>query len=1196
MKNKIKYLSLSILITISLPIVYSHYSQITNVDNEQNNKYLLEKNNNIVMKMTDQEFANSLKISNPDSLKTRSVDEIYNILKTQIMTKKILDLLSITQVNGLDPSKVSFNNFETGNLFIIKFTIYYNGIPKLNVKDFLNATPTDQDVVNKILVTNPNILVNKEADFIIRLLNSKPMTQDILNLLSISIPKTIEPSLISFVNIKSDSFQVNFTIQYKTIKKLEVDFLNINPTKQEIANSLKIQNNNSVNNLNDIQIIDLLNEQMTDSILAQLSIKIDNKIIANKITFNIIKHSLFKVEFIICYDGFPKEGVHDFLNASISNQDIANKIIIDNPNIMANEKIDIVKKLLVTNPMTQEILDKLSIIIPEGADPSKVSIKIINSLTPIKVVFIISYNNVPKTRVPDFLNVLVTNLQIANAIKIQNESALIKKNVTEIRTLLRTNPMTQVMLNQLSIIIPEGADPSRVSIENINITNLFQVTFRIKYKKTFKEVPDILKATPTNQEIANNIFVEDQNILMDKTGTEVQNLLKSKITEKLLNDLTIKIPIGTDFSKVSFSEIKNINGSFKVSFVINYNGIPKEGNPSFFVVTLPSDQSIANAIVIQNENVLKKLTSSEIIDLLERPMTSIILKKLDITIPTGVTAAKISFDNFETLNLFKVFFTIKYNGIPKIGNQDFFNSTPKDEEIANAIKIENSDIVKNQSINFVNGLMATKPMTQEILDKLSIKIPLGGDASKVSFTNIDISNPFKISFKINYNNTSKKVIDSLMVYATSSEIANSIVINDKNVLKMFTVEKIKEILETKPMTQEILDKLSIKIPKELDITKISFTKIDISNKQKVIFTITYDGTLKYETDFLNASSLQEIVNNIKINNNKIVPKTSQEVAEILKTNPMTIEILNQLSISIPSNVDVSKITFTNVTIDLFKITFKINYLGVIKNGSEFIKTTPLDSSIAFKITSINPENLIDKDAKFITKLLNTKPMTIEILNQLSISIPMGADPSKITFRDINIKNNNQISFVVYYNGAAGNKISIKMNPSPNLSNTALITSLSTIGIIVLITTVGIYIWWFKKKKTHNNKSKKQSFSISKNIINKPKKKNILPVEKTIKKSNYQEYSNIIDVSKNSAKILKPTINKPNNKSVNETNKWHDNKWYNDKSETGEWNNGKWLSNEEIDRIINTKSKKAFEKKQNISSNDDWDDIFKITEN
>lgn len=1197
MKRKEKKISIALISSlVIIPIVFVAVNNKNKIyDSESSINYNASKNS----KITNEEIADQIIINNRDAVISKNVNEISELLRTQLITDAILKELSISIPEGAIASKISFDRLQTNDLFKISFTIYYDGVAKSGVDDFLNATPTDQDIANKIKVENPNALEDKDAIFIEGLLNKEPMEKDILNLLSVFVPIGADFTKVSFTNIKKDVFKISFTIQYNKVSKEVNDFLNLKPSNQQIADSLIITNNNALNNsevkMNNIEIGDMLEGRITNQILDKLSIKINNSIVANKISFNIVNSNLFKVSFIISYDGVEKAGEEDFLNAYADDLNVANTITVTKPSILINETMENVDKLLRISPITVEVLNRLSISIPEGSDINKISITEIDITNPIKIVFKISYNNVTKTNF-DYLNVSVTDLQIANSIVVIDENFLISKSVLEIRKLLRSNPMTQEILDQLSISIPDGSSPSMVSIDSININNLFKITFKIKYNKISKNDINFLNATPTDQDIANTIVVDNTNILNHMTGREVEELLKTPITEKLLSDLTIIIPDGIDFTKITFTDIENIIDPFKVTFIINYNNVPKSTGPNFFKVTPPSDQNIANSIVVSNNDSVIKLTGKEIINLLQKPMTDDSLKKLGVTIPVGSVASLVSFDKFETKNLFKISFNIYYNNVQKEGVQDFLNATPKNEEIANKIKVNKQDAVSDQNINKVNALLSTSPMTKEILDQLSITFPEGADVSKISFKNIITTNPLEIIFTINYNNVPKMKSDSLFVYATDAQIANSIKISNNDILKTFTVDKIKDILDTKPMTKEILNQLSINILSGIDPSKISFENLDISNDEKIIFVINYNNVPKFESDFFNSFSYQEVVNKIIVSDN-IISNTSQEVKTLLETNPMTEEILNSLKISFPENIDVASITFTNVNIiSLFEISFTINYKEVPKNSNNVLNVTPNDIDVVKEILPPkNQDELLKYDNGFIKKLLETNPMTKEILDQLSISIPKGSNPSKISFTNIDTSNKAKILFTVNYNGVSGSIFSIITTPAK--TNTVLIASLAGGGSAVLIIIIGLIILFYKKKNGNNfpkeKKAPKQNNEFEGFVEQESKK----PIKKEYEQ-NYKEYSNVfvMPTNNNPNKVLKPIINKPI-KMDDEDNKWRDNKWYGDKSETGEWSNGNFLSNEEIDKIINDKSKNAFNSQsKNDSSIDDWDDIFKITEN
>ncbi|MGL5205120.1 MAG: hypothetical protein ACRC63_02625, partial [Metamycoplasmataceae bacterium] len=258
-----------------------------------------------------------------------------------------------------------------------------------------------------------------------------------------------------------------------------------------------------------------------------------------------------------------------------------------------------------------------------------------------------------------------------------------------------------------------------------------------------------------------------------------------------------------------------------------------------------------NDIIVTNPDILKSSNFAQVRNLLERPiMTQDVLNQLSITMPPSLIPRLVSFTNINN-DLFQISFTINYDRIPK-ETSDFLNITPTEKEIVDSIIIENPDILIFENNTYIQSLLETSPMTIEILNQLSVKIIPGIDITKISFSDIDISNPVRTTFKIKYNNTLKNTMDYLNSTSSNQDIANNIIIQNIDALANLTVIQIRMILETSPMTQEILDQLSVIIPDGINPYFVSFKRINISDPFKVTFVINYNNVAKDSTDLLNA--------------------------------------------------------------------------------------------------------------------------------------------------------------------------------------------------------------------------------------------------------------------------------------------------------------------------------------------------------
>ena len=1179
--------------------------------------------------LTDKQTAERSVIQNVDILNDQNINNIKSMLETKPMTREILEKISLKLPQGSEPKHFSFTDIDTVNPFKITFIINYKGVPK-STTDSLTAKPTDKETVESIFVVNQDILKDKNINYIKGLLETRVMTQKILDQLSISLPEGGDVSKVTFTNIDlSDLYAISFRINYNKVSKDVLDFLSATPTDLEVALAATLTNQDilKAETVNFIKTV-LESPTMTQEILSQLSINAPKGSLPELFSFTDIDISNpFKILFKINYNGVAKDTV-EFLNATPTDAEISRTILITNNEIMNNKKVIEIRDILETRVITKEILDSLSITLAEGVDPSLVTFSDINIDNPLRVTFTINYNRVPKSA-PDFLFAQASDAEIVDAITITNVDALKDFTGIKIRNLLETSPMTMEILDQLTIKFPLGADVTKLSFTKISITNLFKVTFTISYNSVVKKEFDFLNTTPTNLEVANKITVSNTNILKSQNALFIKGLLEvSPMTLANLQKLSIIFPEGADIAKITFTDI-NITNPLRVTFKINYSGVAKSSNN--FLNATPDDQEVVNSIILTNPDAVSNLGVDKIRDLLEtKPMTQAVLTKLSIEVPAGTEIFRVSFQNIVITNLFRVSFTITYNGVAK-ATGDILNSTPLNQDIANSSLVLDKNILMNKDVSFIKRLLDTKPMTIEILTQLSITIPDGSAADKISFTKINIKNPLRITFTINYNGVPKETSDFLLAQATDLEVVSIISVKNKDILRLENGAFVKKLLDTAPTTMEILNQLSIEIPEGADLSKISFTDVNIDDTLKVTFTINYNEVPKPTKDLLNVTPTQDIANVIIIEDVNILKnETVDYIKGLLETNPMTKEILNELSITLPKGVGPERITFTNIdTTDLFKITFNMNYNGVASEKDTFFNTTPLDKDIANAIIIQNFDIFKDQELLFVQTLLETNPMTMEILTQLSITIPAGIDVAKITFTDIDITNPAMITFKINYNGVSGDK-AFSFNIKAPYSNTILIVStVVPIGILLIVAALATAFIIRKRNGGSFDFSKKPETEIPQNEVKKPVK----PVEN---KNKYQEYTNEIFSNpanslsnnnggenfgfnnQNQGQVLFPNQSLNNEKYSNDQfdqngqyqdqgqydqngyydqngqwvqndDKWSDNKWYGDQSETGQWDNGQWFDNENYDEngqyIGNPQD----------SPDEEWDDMIDMIE-
>jgi hypothetical protein len=1083
--------------------------------------------------LTDKQTAEKTIIQNPNILGNQNINNIKGLLEASPMTREILEQLSFKIPQGAEPSKYLFTEIDTTNPFKITFLLKYNGVAKSS-PDSLNAKPTDKETVESIAVQNPDILKSKNVSYIKSLLDTPVMTKEVLAELSIFIPEGGDISKLSFTNIDmSGLYGVSFRINYNRVSKDVLDFLSATPSDKDVAEATTLSNPNIIKQetVNFIKNI-LESPTMTQDILTQLSIQIPLGSTPELFSFTKIDiTNPFKISFVINYNGVAKDSI-EFLNATPTDAEISRTIFIKDNGIMKTQKVLTIRDILETKVITTEILKSLSITLPDGVNPSLVTFTDVNVDNPLRVTFIINYNRVPKGT-PDFLLAQASEAEIVDSITIANVDSLKELSGIKIRNLLEASPMTQENLDKLGITFPVGADIRKLAFNKINITNLFKVTFTISYNSVVKKTSDFLTSTPTNLEVANKIHIKNTNILKSQDALFIKGLLEGPVTLDSLNKLSVLFPEGTDISLITFTEI-NITNPLRVTFTINYNGIAKSSQN--FLNSTPSDLDVVNSIILTDSNSVSNLGVERIRSLLEtKPMSQAILSKLTIKVPAGTEIFRISFNNIVITNLFKVTFTITYNGIEK-STTDFLNSTPLNQDIANTSLVSDRNILVNKDVSFIKRLLDTKPMSLAVLNQLSITIPSGSSPELITFTDVNITNPLRITFVINYNGIPKETPDYLKALATDLEVVNVIFVKDKDAARLENSKFVKELLDKNPTTKEILAQLSINVPEGADISKISFTDINIENPLRVIFTISYNNVPKPTPDLLNVTPAQDIANAIMVENVDILQtENALYIKGLLETNPMSQKVLDELSIKLPKGVDPARITMTNIdTSNLFRITFKINYNGVASERETFFNTSPKDKDIANAIIIQDFDIFKDQELLFVQTLLETSPMTTEVLEQLSIIVPTGIDVTKITFTDIDVSNLALISFKVNYNGVTGDK-AFSFNIRAPYSSTILVVS--TVVPISIILIVGALATAFIIRKRNGGTFENVFRKTPKNDESQDQldnsAKSIKPIENKNKYQEYTKESNFGFNNDNQGQVLYPNQSQDNGQYTND---------------------------------------------------------------
>ncbi|MGL4252395.1 MAG: hypothetical protein ACRCRQ_02505, partial [Metamycoplasmataceae bacterium] len=558
---------------------------------------------------------------------------------------------------------------------------------------------------------------------------------------------------------------------------------------------------------------------MTQDILNELSVRIPaGSTVEDFLFVNINIEDPFVVTFLITYRTVEKDSTF-YLNATPTNQEIANTIVVTDPSIMADKSGREIRDILETRPVTQELLNTLSIKVFSGVIINRITFTNINIQNLLRITFTINYNGIPKESM-DFYFASATDLELANSLSITDGDILKDLSGLEIRNLLETSPMTQDVLEQLSVVVNVGIDVTKITFNDIDIDSLFRVTFRISYNGVSKSSEDFLNATPTNQEVVNRIFVNNPNILREKNNAYIENLLRTPVmTREILDELSIVLLNGINPEHISFSDI-NVTNPVRIIFKINYNGVAKS---SFdFLNTTQSDQEIVDAIIINDVDAVKELRTIEIRNLLEtQPLTIQVLNRLSISVPDGIQLHKITFTNINISDLFKITFTINYNGVAK-SDSSFLNATPSDHDILAVLEISDNEILINDSRETIRTKLS-EPMSLQLLTSLSvIDIPTGIDISKISFSNISILNPFRVTFNFTYNQTTKETTSWLTTRATDLEAVNAITVVHPEILKIESNVFIKNLLEQN-QSSETLKRLGIDFPDGGNIQLVSFT-------------------------------------------------------------------------------------------------------------------------------------------------------------------------------------------------------------------------------------------------------------------------------------------------------------------------------------------------------------------------------------
>ncbi|MGL5643779.1 MAG: hypothetical protein ACRCW3_03360, partial [Metamycoplasmataceae bacterium] len=273
------------------------------------------------------------------------------------------------------------------------------------------------------------------------------------------------------------------------------------------------------------------------------------------------------------------------------------------------------------------------------------------------------------------------------------------------------------------------------------------------------------------------------------------------------------------------------------------------------------------------------------------------------------------------------------------------------------------------------------------------------------------------------------------------------------------------------------------------------------------------------------------------------------------------EILDQLSIILPPNIEAHKITFTNIdTSNPARITFTVNYNGVASSNSLFLNTKKPTSNVVVIVSIIIPISALLIAAivggYFWMKKKNDsgngspkKPVSSKTTKKPEVKKPEVKQPEikkpEIKKPEVKKPEINKVEIPK----VTPKKMDVKQPERKNTYEEYFTQQMLD------LTNKALNVAPKKEFDKQNN----QSYG---HQINADWYKEQANAPATNDKNNQQWYNEQANIQYPYTPPVAPNSMMPNQMNTMEQEQWLDNRWYSNQADTGHWENGNWFENKE----------------------------------